>query len=388
MHAAPDEITTSINYSPLDQVWVPKPRAGSSRPPALESPRSLQELAERYQNYRGSAASTISAYKTTLRLWDRYVEELAAEQLNDHRCARPKVTPSQISDELLADFVTWELERARRELHSNPGRSANKPLEHLKCWLRFAWEQKWIEHLPRFPRKIEQRDVAGKFWFTSEQLDALYTAAERLPNPVRWRFPFRFADAWTAAIVGMLTFAWDQTTCWNTRSGAGDYLLRVRDVSFDNFAPDPSFSASISYRRMKTDKRFCRPLPEILAAHLKRLAQHRAEDAPLFGVCRRPDYLWKRIVSAAAIPQPTYVDDDGKHSHTWVLKDLRKTCATIYETAMPGSAEVILGHSTSQITRKHYADQEPAAWKAIAAIEYPKSFARVFRNTDSQRRLF
>src|SRR5437879_11418443 len=60
----------------------------------------------------------------------------------------------------------------------------------------------------------------------------------------------------------------------------------------------------------------------------------------------------------------------------WVLKDLRKTCATYYDEHMPESSIEILGHSVGGITYRHYAHRAPLAFKAIMTLPQPSAFAR------------
>ena len=58
----------------------------------------------------------------------------------------------------------------------------------------------------------------------------------------------------------------------------------------------------------------------------------------------------------------------------WVLKDLRKTCATYYDAHMPESSIEILGHSVGGVTYRHYAHRDPLAFKAIMTLPQPTAF--------------
>jgi K+-transporting ATPase ATPase A chain len=58
----------------------------------------------------------------------------------------------------------------------------------------------------------------------------------------------------------------------------------------------------------------------------------------------------------------------------WVLKDLRKTCATYYDEHMPESSIEILGHSVGGVTYRHYAHRDPLAFKAIISLPQTSAF--------------
>jgi len=74
-------------------------------------------------------------------------------------------------------------EQAVAEGGRNPGRTANKVRENLRAVLSWAWEQDFIETLPRFPRSRPQRDVAGRHYLTKSELNALYFATYAMKPP-------------------------------------------------------------------------------------------------------------------------------------------------------------------------------------------------------------
>ena len=49
--------------------------------------------------------------------------------------------------------------------------------------MSWAWEQDYVEKLPRFPKPKPQRDVAGRHYLTKSDLNALYFATHQLPRP-------------------------------------------------------------------------------------------------------------------------------------------------------------------------------------------------------------
>src|SRR5262249_3532431 len=61
----------------------------------------------------------------------------------------------------------------------------------------------------------------------------------------------------------------------------------------------------------------------------------------------------------------------------WLLKDLRKTCATYYDAHVPESSIEILGHSVGGITDRHYAHRAPLAFKAILPPVAPTTAAPI-----------
>ena len=68
----------------------------------------------------------------------------------------------------------------------------------------------------------------------------------------------------------------------------------------------------------------------------------------------------------------------------WLLKDLRKTCATYYDEHVPESAIEILGHSVGGITYRHYAHRAPLAFKAIMTLPQPTAFLSLVRGHEGE----
>ena len=86
-------------------------------------------------------------------------------------------------------------------------------------------------------------------------------------------------------------------------------------------------------------------------------------DAPIFlGGSARPNARFEALCELAGIKPKRDLEtgDDAP----WVLKDLRKTCATYYDAHVPESSIEILGHSIGGITYRHYAHRAPLAFKA------------------------
>lgn len=68
----------------------------------------------------------------------------------------------------------------------------------------------------------------------------------------------------------------------------------------------------------------------------------------------------------------------------WLLKDLRKTCATYYDQHVPESSVEIMGHSVGGITYRHYAHRTPLAFKAITTLPQPSAFLALVRGFENQ----
>ncbi len=109
-------------------------------------------------------------------------------------------------------------------------------------------------------------------------------------------------------------------------------------------------------------------------AHLRRLQPPRlVPEEPVFvGGTARPNAVFKRLIALAGICDK--VDIETGVAKDWLLKDLRKTCATNYDERMPLSSIEILRHSVSGVTYRHYAHRDPLAFKAIMTIPQPSAF--------------
>jgi len=77
-------------------------------------------------------------------------------------------------------------------------------------------------------------------------------------------------------------------------------------------------------------------------------------------------------------------DAENGDEKPWVLKDLRKTCATYYDEHMPESSIEILGHSVGGVTYRHYAHRAPLAYKAINSIPQPSALKALLKGFDGQ----
>ena len=110
---------------------------------------------------------------------------------------------------------------------------------------------------------------------------------------------------------------------------------------------------------MKTNKQFYRPMNRVVQAHLKSIRPADPQsDQPVFDCgSSRPNVQFQLLCRLAGV-KPKQDVETGEDK-LWVLKDLRKTCATYYDAHMPESSIEILGHSVGGVTYRHYAHREP-----------------------------
>jgi len=138
------------------------------------------------------------------------------------------------------------------------------------------------------------------------------------------------------------------------------------------------------YRRVKTNKQFYRPMNRTVKVHLKNLRPDECDpDQPVFHCgSSRPNEQFQRLCYLAGVkPKQDVETGDEK---PWVLKDLRKTCATYYDEHMPESSIEILGHSVGGVTYRHYAHRDPLAFKAIMTLPQPTAFSALLHGVEGE----
>jgi hypothetical protein len=106
-------------------------------------------------------------------------------------------------------------------------------------------------------------------------------------------------------------------------------------------------------------------------------------DSPVFfGGGTRPNNRFRALCNLAGIRPKTRIDTGEQRF--WVLKDLRKTCATHYDEHVPESSIEILGHSAGRITYRHYAHRAPLAFRAILSLPQPSAFKTLAQGFEGQ----
>jgi hypothetical protein len=118
--------------------------------------------------------------------------------------------------------------------------------------------------------------------------------------------------------------------------------------------------------------------------HLKSLMPERLElNSPVFhGGGTRPNNRFRQLCELAGTA-PTRSIESGE-VRPWVLKDLRKTCATYYDEHVPESTVEILGHSVGGVTYRHYAHRAPLAFRAILRLPRPLAFTTLDRGFEGR----
>ncbi len=149
-------------------------------------PINLETTVESYLRHKNLSRGTQKEYDATLRKWKLW------------SCNVPLL---ELNRKTVRDFLDWVYEKAVENDGTNPGRTANKARENLRSVMSWAWEQDFIEKLPRFPKPMPQRDVAGRHYLTKPDLNALYFATYRLKRPRGWKKPFSVGHYWRAALV-------------------------------------------------------------------------------------------------------------------------------------------------------------------------------------------
>ena len=113
------------------------------------------------------------------------------------------------------------------------------------------------------------------------------------------------------------------------------------------------------------------------------MPQNPCLDDPVFaGGGSRPNLRFGQLCDLAGIIPKT--DVETGEAKPWVLKDLRKTCATYYDEHVPESSIEILGHAVAGVTYRHYADRAPLAYKAIMTIPQPSAFSSLAKGFDGE----
>jgi len=253
--------------------------------------------------------------------------------------------------------------------------------------MSWAWEQDLIETLPRFPKAKKQRDIAGRHYLTKAEINALYFATHKMKRPRGWRMPISVGRYWRCAIVVFFNYGLDTGTVW--KSAPFHEPILWRHVSWGHESPNRQVKERsrwgwLFYRRVKTAKAFYRPMNRTVHSHIKSIMPEtaRPDDPVFFGGGSRPNSRFQQLCDLAGI-EPKKNVETGEEA-PWLLKDLRKTCATYYDEHVPESSIEILGHSVAGITYRHYAHRAPLALRAIMTIPQPSAFAAMVNGFDGE----
>src|SRR3954467_12202083 len=166
-------------------------------------PMSLHDAVSKYLRSGNPARGTRAEYRTTIKKWEQWGNGVHIEQLGRKE---------------IREFLDWVYERAVVQEGTNPGRTANKARNHLRAIISWAWEQDLIESPPRFPKPRQQRDVAGLYYLTKKEINALYFATHQMKRPRGWDSSFPVGRYWRCALVLFFNYGLDTGTIWKSTS--------------------------------------------------------------------------------------------------------------------------------------------------------------------------
>jgi integrase len=222
---------------------------------------------------------------------------------------------------------------------------------------------------------------------TKAELNAIYFATHELKRPRGWNQLISVGRYWRCALVLFFNYGVDTGTIWKAAPFHEPILWR--HVSWERESPDRQLKEQnrcgwIFYRRVKTGKTFYRPMNRAVHTHIKSIMpDNPGPNDPVFlGGGSRPNDRFRKLCNLAGIKPKT--DIETGEEKFWLLKDLRKTCATYYDEHLPESSIEILGHSVPGVTYRHYAHRAPLAFKAIMTMPQPTAFAALVNGFDGE----
>ena len=335
-------------------------------------PTNLEHAIDRYVSARGLSRGTRDEYRATLRKWTRWGGDVSIQELSRTN---------------IREFLDWVYEQAISDEGTNPGRTTNKAREHLRAVMAWAWEHDLIEALPRFPKPRPQRNVAGRHYLTRSDLNALYFATHSMKRPRGWTHPLPIGRYWRCALVLFFNYGVDTGTLWKCEPVHEPIRWRQivwSSVSPNGHAKERSRWGWLVYRRVKTGKTFCRPMNRVVHTHVRSVMPERPtpDDPVLQGGGVRPNARFRQLCGLAGIQPKTDIVTGVQKP--WLLKDLRKTCATYYDEHVPESSIEILGHSVGGVTYRHYAHRDPLAFRAIMTMPQPSAFLSLVKGFDGE----
>ena len=346
----------AIAEPPADILRHPRfNEAPAAAPP--EQPRDGRTLRQLYVDYLDAdqldnAAGTRAEYFAALKKW---------EALTDNRPI------DEITSETVTTFKAVMRQTSHRDGDAYSPATVNKTLRHLNAIFNRIAPQAYrnpygvgiIQTKPVTRPLRRERKLPRILSFTA--IDQLYQAADvatwpkAAPNkPLMWR-----------------TFA---VLLYN-------FGARKTDLLGLHFGNDPQQLPPDARGLVDLDRGILRfvarktgkiqdglPLNDIVRGHLEQLAADGV--ARVFPVTRGNKQFynqWKAINAAAGFDPPAH----------FTPANFRKTCATNYEVAAPGSARWILGHAAGDVTDEYYIHARPQIAAAVKALPQPPSFSRI-----------
>lgn len=333
-------------------------------------PTQLKTAVLNYLRAGNLANGTRKEYLSTLRKWSEWGGDVPIEDLTRQE---------------IRDFLDWVHDQAIQKEGTNPGRTTNKSRQNLRAIMSWAWERDIVEVLPRFPKPRPHRRVAGRHYLTKAEINAVYFATHKMKRPRAWNQPVPVGRYWRSALVVFFNYGLDTGTVW--RSEPAHEPILWRHITWEPESPNREIKQRsrwgwIFYRRIKTRKVFYRPMNRTVHAHLKSIMPNNPHpDSPVFlGGGARPNTRFRNLCVLAGISPKKNIETGEEKP--WLLKDLRKTCATYYDEHIPESSIEILGHSVGGVTYRHYAHRAPLAFRAIMTIPQPSAFSAMVNGFD------
>jgi len=366
MGAQPERLTIA---EAIDLYLEAKKRSSSTRLEYETTKRRWSDWCfSLYLEAKKRSSSTRLKYETTKRRWSDLCFSL--------RSYRPMAV-TECTAEVIESFLEWVYDQAVLAGDKNPGNTHNKYLKNLQAVWRWLARRRKIAVLPLFPERREQRTVAGDHFLTDEEMGRIYNATYRLDNPRRWGNPFSLGKAWRAALVTFRNYGFDTHVLFHKK---GVEQLCWRHISSDALPPGrvarvENAPGWIGWKRQKTGAFLILPLEPIGRAHLESLRPQGWQPVePVFGTSSvgKPNEVFRRLCRWAGVPDK--LDIESGDVSNWVLKDLRKTCATMHG---PDTGRLMLGHSSGSITEKHYANSVPRLVEAIHKLPQPEAFRAI-----------
>lgn len=339
---------------------------------------SIARAIELYCDFRRSSEGTRASYRTTARRFESW--------RCAHRCLRPMRATELVAEDI-RDFLQWCHAEAVGAGDGNPANTFNKRRRELLAvltWLASydAPPRHRLESLPAFPSPMASNTVAGLYYLTDAEYSACYWATSKMRKYRGWSMPLPIGDYFRAALVISRRHPMDTGLLMPYLRKHHTLALRWRNFSSGLYPPGrvakvTSQHGHLTWRRQKTRRKpaFIRPVDEVTAAHLAAIRPPNASpDDWIFGTPKpggaaslvggsRPNDRLRDLFELAGIEPKT--NEHGEAADDWCFKDLRKNCATNWESHSPELTTQIMGHASRDITHEHYANSLPAIYEAM-----------------------
>ncbi|HWL07136.1 MAG TPA: tyrosine-type recombinase/integrase, partial [Planctomicrobium sp.] len=278
---------------------------------------------ERHYRIEELRGSTVVAYQSALKLWERLTEQPDVRDIDN-------IMVDNFRSAALKEFAPYTVNRywgACRSILRRIG-----PQE-----TRNPWGLGIIDHIPAMrPCKVPFRRPPR---LSMEDMDRIYLASCRMKLPTR-NVPH--PGFWWQAVVVMAYY---------TGLRLGD-LLRVKWSDLN------TQDATLFVKTGKTGVEADLPLPEVVLAHMDRLERR---NERIFQIDQR-----KFTSYQAVLREHSGVD--------WTMHDIRRTACSEADRVRPGMGKVLLLHAPQNVTEQSYLNSFPELRETVEKMECPMSF--------------